>query len=199
MYWIKALALLSMELTDDKSIGESSADEHQNVHPIRRQNASSLLQVLVEESWSTRRISPRWWLTILGSWKFSLAIQGMWALVPLGNFPYILLYNLMYMISDTRSSYFVQMGSTRVSNATHRKRWKLVSFILIFTEVFIVNFLKKNYFLNGFFFCTHPEIRRILTWLIYGYFLLPPCPLLLNQLQSDFCFYHFHNINFQKI
>lgn len=48
-------------------------------------------------------------------------IQGMWALVPLGNFPYILLYNLMYMISDTRSSYFVQMGSTKVSNSTHRK------------------------------------------------------------------------------
>lgn len=148
MHWIKALALLSMELTDDKSIGESSADEHQNVHPIRRQNASPLLQVLVEESWSTRRISHRWWLTILGSWKFSLAIQGMWALVPLGNFPYILLYNLMYMISDTRSSYFVQMGSTKVSNSTHRKRWKLVS---LFTEVFIVNFLKKKIIFLMFF------------------------------------------------
>ena len=33
-----------------KSIGESSAGEHQSVHPIRRQTASSLLQVVVQES-----------------------------------------------------------------------------------------------------------------------------------------------------
>ena len=46
----QTLVLLSVELTDDKSIGESSAGEHQSVHPIRRQTASSLLQVVVQES-----------------------------------------------------------------------------------------------------------------------------------------------------
>ena len=35
---------------DNKSISESSAGLNQNVHPIRKQTTSSLLQVLVQES-----------------------------------------------------------------------------------------------------------------------------------------------------
>lgn len=126
---------------DDKSVGESSASVNQNDHLIRRQTTSSLLQVLVQKSWSRRRISQRWWLTTLASQKFGLAIQEVWVPVPLGNFLYILLDNLMCMISDARSSYFVEMGSTRVSNSAYCKRWKLLS-IFIFTEVF-TKFLKK--------------------------------------------------------
>ena len=137
-------------------------------------------------------------LTILASRKFGLAIQGVWVSVPLGNFLYILLYNLVYMISDARSSYFVEMGPTRVSNSAYSKRWKLVSFILYFYIYRSFHCFWKS-FSYSFFFCTHPEIGRILTWVTYDYVLLPPCPPLLTQLQSDFRFYHFHNIILQSL
>lgn len=197
---------------DDKSISESSAGLNQNVHPIRKQTTSSLLQVLVQESWSTRSILQRWHidnipmtiyqytsiLTILASRKFGLTIQRMWVSVPLGNFLYILLYNLVYMIYGARSSSFVEMGPTRVSNSAYSKRWKLVSFILYFYIYRSFHCFWKC-FSYSFFFCTHPEIGRILTWVIYEYVLLPPCPPLLTQLQSDFHFHHFHNIILQSL
>lgn len=58
------------------------------------------------------------------------------------QFPIYLLHNF-YMISDARSSYFVEMGSTRVSNSAYCKRWKLVSYSLfLYLQKFSLSFWK---------------------------------------------------------